>query len=218
VTRLFLVRHGNTFEKGQIPVQIGKKSDPPLTPLGCEQAKNIARYFISEKIRPKVICTGTLQRQLKTAQIIQEFLHVETPVFHETALMEIDYGAWEGLTAQKISCQWPYEYMAWTQAGEWPKDIFGKSLQEYLQTIRIWLRQLRKTPLPGDSVIAVTSNGVMRLLYSFLETRWRFLAENRQMEKIKVKTGRFSELLLLEDSVDIITWNKDPVIQIKSEL
>lgn len=206
--RLFLLRHGNTFESNQTPTQVGAKSDLPLTLQGCEQAKNFSRYLLSEKISPQAIFSGALQRQRKTAEIIGEPLHLETRC--EGALTEIDYGAWEGLTAEEIASKWPNEYLNWTHAGLWPEKIFKESLETHLTAIRSWLERLRKTFSSGDSVVGVTSNGVMRFFYSLLETEWRQLIQNRQMEKLKVKTGHFCELLLSKDAIQIQSWNAKP--------
>lgn len=206
--RLFLLRHGNTFESNQTPTQVGAKSDLPLTMQGCEQAKNFSRYLLSEKIQPTAIFSGALLRQKKTARIIGEPLHLE--VQHEPALTEIDYGAWEGLTSEEIAGKWPSEYSNWTQAGLWPKNIFGQSLETHLTAISGWLEHLRKTFSPGDSIVGVTSNGVMRFFYSFLETEWRQFVQNQQMEKLKVKTGHFCELLLSKDRIQVQSWNSKP--------
>jgi len=209
--RLILVRHGNTFETGQKPTQVGAQSDLPLTLQGCEQARHFAHYLISEEICPKAVYAGSLKRQIKTAQIISENLHLESQVrLHEAALTEIDYGAWEGLTSEEISSKWPHEYSGWTGAAQWPKGVFGRTQEEHLHDIKQWVGHLRDAFADGDAVVAVTSNGVMRFFYSFHEIEWRHLGHERQMENLKVKTGCFCELHIFNEFVEIKSWNLDP--------
>ncbi|MCL4553141.1 MAG: histidine phosphatase family protein, partial [Candidatus Marsarchaeota archaeon] len=91
--RLFLLRHGNTFETGQTPVQIGAKTDLPLTNKGREQAAAFAQ-FMTQLPTPAAIYAGSLKRQIETAQIVAQALHAETLLhLNEEALTEIDYGA-----------------------------------------------------------------------------------------------------------------------------
>lgn len=180
------MRHGNTFEAGQVPVQVGARTDLPLTAQGRKQAETMAQYLLSE--RPKVIYAGSLKRQTESAQIIAQRFHLV--VLHEPALTEIDYGAWEGLTAGEIASRWPKEHVAWAE-GQWQTEIFGGTLEGHKRAIEEWLDRLRKQ---GDEpVIAITSNGLLRFF-----------------QNEKVKTGHFCEIELFEDGLKIQKWNIDP--------
>lgn len=209
--RLILLRHGNTFEAGQIPTQVGSRSDLPLTIQGCEQAEHFSRYLVAEGISPKAIYAGTLKRQIKTAQIISKHLYIEDKVhLNEIALTEIDYGAWEGLTSEEIHTKWPEQYDSWTTEAKWADGVFGGTLEKHLLGIKQFLDHLRKVYTSGDMVVAVTSNGLMRFFYSFQKTEWQHLVHERQMEKLKVKTGHFCELHIFNDSIKIKSWNLNP--------
>jgi probable phosphoglycerate mutase len=200
--RLILVRHGNTFESGQTPMQVGARTDLPLTEEGRNQALYFARYLASEKIQPQAIYAGKLKRQIETAQITAQHLQVENKIqLDAPALTEIDYGLWEGCTADEIQKRWPHEYRAWTTGSHWP-EIFGSTREGHIRDLKKWLQQLRESHLPGETVVAVTSNGILRLFYS--------LQERDGIEELKVKTGHFCELLLGNDSVQIQKWNQDP--------
>jgi broad specificity phosphatase PhoE len=144
-----LARHGNTFEEGQTPVQIGI-TDLPLTQKGREQAEAIAQ------ILPPVdaVYSGTLKRQKEFAE-----LAAKREPFLEPALNEIDYGLWEGLTAKEIETGWPQESKSWKE-GHWPEGIF-KSREHYKNGIDLW----RKTLSPNTVVFAVTSGGILRLFH-----------------------------------------------------
>ena len=208
---LILVRHGNTFESNQTPTMVGARSDLPLTAQGCEQAKRFAHYLISERIIPNAIYAGGLKRQVQTAQIVSDQLAIESLVpSHEAALTEIDYGAWEGLTQEEVSSQWPREYNDWTTEARWVKGVFGRTQEEHIRDIKNWIEQLRTSHAPGNVVVGVTSNGVIRFFYSLQETEWLLCVKERKMEQLKVKTGHFCELHILKDAIKIKCWNAKP--------
>ncbi len=179
------MRHGNTFETGQVPVQVGARTDLPLTAEGRRQAEQMAAYLVSE--RPKAIYAGNLKRQKESAQILAQTFHLT--VLHEPALTEIDYGAWEGLTAEEIAARWPQEHAEWAQ-GRWPSGIFSGTWEGHQRALKEWLGRLRE----GEGVIvAVTSNGLLRFF-----------------QNEKVKTGHFCEIHLWKDDLKIQQWNINP--------
>jgi len=208
--RLILVRHGNTFESGQTPTQVGARTDLPLTEQGRDQAHSFARYLVSQQIQPQGIYAGVLKRQIETARIVGRHLQVEDDRYmREPALTEIDYGPWEGLTSEEITQRWPNEYKAWTTQAQWPK-LFGGTEEEHLRAIEIWLNDLRLVHAAGETVLGVTSNGIIRFFRAFQGKEWQSLAHAQQMEDLKVKTGHFCELLLFENALKVESWNVDP--------
>ncbi len=192
--RLILVRHGNTFEENQVPVQIGAGTDLPLTAHGRAQAEKMAQYLISEKIQPKAIYAGGLKRQTEFAKIICG--NFDLLFFSEPALTEIDYGAWEGLSLQQIGNLWPKEYTEWNEEGKWPEHLFRGTFQRHIDGVEAWLQFLRKKYASNDTVVAVSSNGLLRFFQS--------------EKKLKVKTGHFCELYLFQDRLEINRWNVNP--------
>ncbi len=208
---IFLSRHGNTFEAGQIPTQVGLKTDLPLTEQGRAQALAFAAYLKQNQITPAAIYAGSLQRQTAYAQIIAQELDMESKLhLFNPALNEIDYGAWEGLTADEITRSWPEVYAAWIEQASWANNIFRGSLEAHIQAIKTWLEELRHQYTQGDVVVGVTSNGIMRFFQSFDVNLWNSAVQNARMEDLKVKTGHFCELLLSQDSLIVKSWNQKP--------
>jgi 2,3-bisphosphoglycerate-dependent phosphoglycerate mutase len=203
--RLILLRHGNTFEQGQTPTQVGARTDLPLTNQGSNQARDFAKYLSSRSITPTAIYAGSLQRQIATAHIISDHLQSKT-IYPEKALTEIDYGPWEGLTTPQIKETWPAQYRAWTTEGRWP-NFFGNSLAFHLEAINAWLDTLRSTYTQGETIVGVSSNGTIRLFYSLQEDLWHNVVATASVETLKVATGHFCELLLCKDSLQIKGWN-----------
>lgn len=208
---LILVRHGNTFESGVTPTQVGAKTDLSLTAQGRVQAEQVGKYLVAKKIIPAAIYAGPLKRQIESAEIIKKALPQGRLFKGEKALSEIDYGLWEGLTSEEITARFPKEYSNWTETSEWAEGIFEGSLQGHLFGIESFLSKVLYGQNDGDTVIAVTSNGVIRLFYSFLKDEWQKLKKERQMDKLKVKTGHLCELVITHDSLKVQSWNKSPI-------
>lgn len=209
--KLILARHGNTFESGETPVQVGSRSDMPLTAQGKTQAHDLAAWLSEKRIIPAAIYAGTLRRQTEAAKIVAHELHLEKKVHLNTrALNEVDYGLWEGLTAEEILAKWPHDYELWNTQAVWAEEVFGGTLQEHLEAIAKWLDLLTKEYKPGDTVVGITSNGIIRFFYSFVKEQWGEFVSGKQMESLKVKTGHFCELELYKDNVKVVGWNLSP--------
>jgi len=209
--RLFLVRHGNTFAEGETPRQVGKKTDLPLTEKGEQQARRMGLWLCKTGILPEKIFAGCLQRQQKAAQIIAGQL--EPPPLVRTgddALDELDYGAWEGLTSAEIEAQWPNQYRQWNESALWPADIFGGSCANRLLLIEEWLQDLRRDCRPGETVVAVSSNGIIRFFCTFVPGMFERISAERQMKTLKVGTGNYCEMQILPDCLSVVSWNQVP--------
>lgn len=207
--RLILVRHGNTFEAGQTPLQVGARTDLPLTAQGRKQAEQMGDYLLANSISPAAIYAGNLKRQIESAEIIAARLPTRCALkLREPSLTEIDYGAWEGLSSDEIARRWSNEYLAWTEEGKWPERIFGGSLQKHKADIAQWTASLCATFTPGDVIVAVSSNGLIR----FFSNEWETFAKAKQMDRLKVKTGRFCELDLSPKNLVVRSWNRSVLI------
>lgn len=208
--RLFLVRHGNTFPPGNEIVYVGVKTDLPLTVQGQTQEEHVGQYFKSIGVRPTAIYAGALKRQIESAEIIAYALNYGHPLYlREPGLTELDYGPWEGLKVSEIQKQWPNEYNAWITQAVWPNE-FGNSFHERIRDIGDWINILRNRYKNGETVIAVSSNGILRLFYTFIPKEWERLVREHKIEELKVGTGCFCELLLYPDHLEVIRWNVKP--------
>ncbi len=189
MTRLILMRHGNTFEDWQKPVQAGARTDLPLTDFGKSQAAAMAAYLKNGPL--DAIFAGSLKRQTESAAIIAKEFGL--PVQSAPALTEIDYGLWEGLEAEEIAQKWPKEYALWSERGRWQDGIFKGTAQDCWLQIHLWFKDLREN-FPKKTVLGVTSNGIFR----FFRTE-------------KIKTGHFCELDLDTPGYILLgAWNKAP--------
>jgi broad specificity phosphatase PhoE len=102
VGSLFLVRHSLTAasEAGR---NLGQRGDPPLTDAGVGMAKRLAASLAAELRelghRELRLVTSPARRCRQTAAPVAARLGIPARRIEvEPGLMEIDYGAWDGLT------------------------------------------------------------------------------------------------------------------------
>ncbi|MCF0233786.1 MAG: histidine phosphatase family protein, partial [Thermoguttaceae bacterium] len=61
---LIVARHGNTFNKGDVILRVGARTDLPLTATGVEQAKKIGAILAARGLVPTEIYAAPLLRTL----------------------------------------------------------------------------------------------------------------------------------------------------------
>jgi probable phosphoglycerate mutase len=220
VIRVFLVRHGNTFNPGETCLQVGLRTDLALTEGGRTQLCARGEKLKQDGVRPKTIFAGSLKRQKESASILMQLLAPAEPVVLEDALNEIDYGLWEGLSAEEIKSRWPKEYELWSTSAVWPDGVFAGSEEAHLSTVWNFARRLQEDFEAGDDVLVVSSGGTIRYFYSLLTNKWEELAREARMKELKVATGSCSLLHLKPNlrsasneptgEVEVVFWNKKP--------
>jgi probable phosphoglycerate mutase len=153
VTRLLLVRHGESTWNAQSRWQ--GQADPPLSPLGEQQAEEAAER-LAEIASITAVWTSDLVRARRTAELIASRLGVDR-VRDEPRLRERDVGSWSGLTRAEIEERWP-GYLA---ARRSPADFEGDV--ELLARTRAGLSAAVDGSRTGD-VLVVTHGGVVRTI------------------------------------------------------
>lgn len=87
---IYIVRHGQTEQN--LKKRLQGRSDFPLTELGREQASAVGDAFREAGIIFDQVYTSPLGRAIETATLIAG----DAPVLLEDALIEMDYGPYEG--------------------------------------------------------------------------------------------------------------------------
>ncbi len=208
--RLMLLRHGNTFEAGETAVQVGCQTDMPLTEKGLLQAQLFADLLKQQELIPTYIYSGSLQRQTKTADIVHQSFNTATLIKQQSALDEIDYGVWEGLTTEQILAKWPAEYKAWHEQARWPDNIFKTQLEDHRTALKLWLTQVSQVVPENGLVVAVSSNGIIRLMLQWIPDVWNMLVYEKKMDTYKVGTGHYCDLTIKDGVPTIMAWNIKP--------
>ena len=167
-TRLWVLRHGQT--EMSVQRQFSGLSDPELTAHGQEQAKRAAAY-VAEQLAgwrggagAVAIYSSPLKRTRQTAEAVAEALAnaggagggaPARPRVHTTeALIEMNFGDWEGRTFAEVMDEFPLEHDAclWDSSAA-PSG--GESPDDVLARVRPFLRDVARNH-PGEDVVLVS--------------------------------------------------------------
>ena len=91
MSELFILRHGNTFDPGDVVTRVGARTDLALSASGRAQAEAVAAHFAGRGLRFQRIFAAPLKRTAMTAGIVRAA--IDGPVAEALDfLTEIDYG------------------------------------------------------------------------------------------------------------------------------
>jgi broad specificity phosphatase PhoE len=136
--KVVLIRHAETDYNREGRVQ--GQSDAPLNDRGMAQALCLARSFTGQPV--DAIFSSPLKRAWQTAEAIASELGLEVQA--ESALIEIDAGAMDGLTGTELRERFPDFMQAWSNglaAGEALPG--GESLEAVQQRAWAFVESLR---------------------------------------------------------------------------
>lgn len=199
MARLFVVRHGNTFDKGDIVTRVGARTDLPLSVSGREQARHLAAHFAGTAFTA-ALCS-TLLRTRQTARAILSQRNDSPALLIAPFLTEIDYGPDENQPEALVAARLGPALEAWDRDGTPPPGW-----QVDPGAIRAGWRALlaRAAELPEDAnALIVTSNGIARFLPDVVDDVAGALDR-------KLKTGAWGELLVTQARSQLISWNQRP--------
>jgi broad specificity phosphatase PhoE len=155
--RLYLVRHGTTVMNVQNRYR-GRR-DIPLDAQGYQDAVDAARRLSAVGLA--AIYTGPLRRTIATAQIIADAAGVpDLRILH--GLNNLDYGAWEGMTADEAASYEPDAHALYRTSPLQAVCPHGERLID-AQRRMISALQLIGARHPGEAVVAVTHAVMIRL-------------------------------------------------------
>jgi probable phosphoglycerate mutase len=185
MTRLYIVRHGNTFEAGETPRRIGSRTDLPLTAAGLAQAEALGAYFAREGVIFARALSSGLQRTRATGEAI--LARQPHPLVLETAefLAEVDHGPDENQTEDAVLARigraalelWDAEAApppGWDVRPEWRRAQWLTFADEATTAHR------------NDAILLVTSNGAGRFALSAFG-----LKPGGKAQGVKFRTGSF---------------------------
>lgn len=162
MTTIFIVRHGQTVWNTQGRVQ-GQK-DSPLTELGIQQAKNLAKEF--KDIHFDHIFSSDLLRAKRTAEIIA--LEKKLAIQATIVLREQSYGKYEGIQREEF-----YKlFVKWDQLSDAQRHthVVGDDMESNETAVGRLITFIRETALayPDNTVLIVTHGALMRYFYIHL--------------------------------------------------
>jgi broad specificity phosphatase PhoE len=150
-TTLVLVRHGETDWNRERRFQ--GRADQPLNEAGRDQARALAKLLHDEPV--SALYTSPLRRASETAEILAETFGLQAKPLD--ALLEIDVGAWEGLTIDEVRAMHPEQADEDWRSG-WDD---GETYEELSKRVVPALMELGLKH-EGNQVLAVTHAGPLR--------------------------------------------------------
>lgn len=205
MTTLIITRHGNTFEKGEIPRRVGGRTDIPLVSSGIYQAQCIGRYLRKMDISLDAVYSSPLLRTRKSADIILEELESKAPVIPLEIFKEIDYGPDENQTEEAVIGRIGVRAIeAWNQHAIVPEG-WNVNPDEIISNWKVFANDMYEK-YPTGTVLVTTSNGILR----FSPHLTGNFAAFAQKYPIKVSTGALCIFKYLHDRWTIAEWNLKP--------
>jgi probable phosphoglycerate mutase len=148
VTELFILRHGNTFDEGDIVTRVGARTDLALSASGHAQADGVAAHFA--------------ERGLRFERIVAAPLLAATggpPIEPLELLTEIDYGLDENQPEERVVARIGEQALKNWDENAVPPPGWRVDPKALIESWRSLFRSCAGTKGP---VLAVTSNGVAR--------------------------------------------------------
>lgn len=185
-TRLVLIRHGESV-LGRARRYAGHRNTP-MTPRGRTQIERLRARF--DNLRPDLIFSSDLRRCRETAAILAPRGEIRVT----DRLREIDFGAWEGRTADSCRRRDPDLFDRWMRTPERVRTPGGESLAQLWRRVRTFATSLARR-YPGRVLALVTHAGPIRVLVArnpsafwdvkvppgaILEVRWSGIKERRR--------------------------------------
>jgi probable phosphoglycerate mutase len=158
-TRQVLVRHGETAFTAQR--RYSGRGDVDLSPRGEAQAAAAAVRLSTLVGAAAVVVTSPLTRCRRTAEAIANRLG-PAPIRVEPALIECDFGEWEGLTFAEVKQRWPDQLDAWLGSTDVPPPG-GESFGAVAARVTAAVTNLVAT-YSGQTVVVVSHVTPIKLL------------------------------------------------------
>jgi len=146
-TTVFLVRHGVHDQlQGRL---CGRSSGVLMGAAGLAQAEAAGRRLAREGV--EIVLTSPLERTRQTAERIARACGV--PLKDEEALMEIDFGDWNGRSFDSL--QGEPLWRTWNSERDTARPPSGESMAEVQARLTEWLERLTRS---GAAAVAAVSH------------------------------------------------------------
>lgn len=107
---IMLIRHGETA--WNVREVFRGRIDVELNETGMKQAELLGEYLAGENIL--AVYSSPLKRALKTAEMIAKHHDIEVEITE--GLMDLDFGAWQGLPHETVRERYEELYRKWLEA------------------------------------------------------------------------------------------------------
>jgi len=190
--RIYIVRHGNTFDSSDTVLRVGRKTNLPLSISGVKQAEKLALAFRNTHF--EAAYSSDLKRTRQTIEIILDGQPYQLADF----LTEIDYGPDEGRPeAEVISRVGMKALKDWDENSIPPPGWLVDT-----QNLKTAWQAFFANCSAQSNTLVVTSNGVARFLLESVRG-----GENATR---KLKTGAYGVVEISATGPRLVSWNNQP--------
>jgi broad specificity phosphatase PhoE len=199
MARLYIVRHGNTFDKGDVVTRVGGRTDLPLSTSGRAQAKALGGHLIN--VRFATARSGPLKRTRETAAVILAAQAEAPELTTELFLREIDYGPDENRPEDVVIAR-----IGKAALDAWERDSIPPPGWRVDPAALVGNWQEMFSDLAGEegAHLIVTSNGI---------ARFALAAAGEKRDDAKLATGAYGIVELSEGGgVTVSAWNVRPPV------
>lgn len=155
--RLIFARHGET--EWNKHVRFRGRADVALNDVGMDQARRIARRLSSVPVA--AIYASPLGRTIKTATPIAAAHGLA--IVPEEALIDFDYGAWQGKTPAEVADSDAARYQRWLTDPARVRIPQGETLGRVRDRVLRAIRHIARRH-PRDTVVVVSHDMIGRVL------------------------------------------------------
>lgn len=201
---IYIVRHGNTFDKGDVVTRVGARTDLALSSSGQTQAEALAIHFMA--MVPEGFSAAYCSPLQRTRQTAEAILAVRSPrpdVETLEFLREVDYGVDENQPEDAVVARLGAAALqAWDE-----QAVVPQGWRVDPEGIKAAWKQLIGSLVDKaatDRVLIVTSNGVARFVLDAITVF------ETEPHSIKLKTGAYGHLRASGDDVSLVAWNIRP--------
>ncbi len=202
---IYIVRHGNTFDKGDVVTRVGANTDLDLSNSGQAQADALARHNdLQSTVFARALCSP-LKRTTQTARTILASNTQPPELEFVDFLREIDYGPDENQPEEDVIARIGQNALdAWENSAIAPDGWLVDT--DSLMTAWIALFEQATASLSEDNTapyLVVTSNGVARFALKAIK--------DQSGADLKLKTGAYGVIRAFSDGAFAVQeWNVRP--------
>ncbi len=195
---LYIVRHGNTFDRGDVVTRVGGRTDLPLSTSGQAQAKALGEHL--KAIRFTTARSGPLKRTRETAAAILAGQAEELELTTELFLREIDYGPDENRPEDVVVAR-----IGKAALEAWERDSIPPPgwRVDPAALVGNWQELFSELAEEEGAHLIVTSNG---------SARCALAAAGEMRADAKLGTGAYGVVELVGGEATVPAWNVRPPV------
>jgi broad specificity phosphatase PhoE len=199
MTRIVLVRHGQTAWNRE--VRFRGRADIPLDRFGLKQAEATGHY-VAVRWPVAAVYASRMGRAMQTAEAIARAQALRVQPLE--GLLDIDFGAWQGLSPDEVTRRYPDLYQAWLEAPHTVHFPGGEGLDD-VQSRVVAALDKAVAGHRGQTVALVSHTVVNRVLLCAVlglgnERFWRLQQDTCAVNVFDVAEDTTCTLVLLNDT------------------